>query len=80
MKQKSKISKILEEKKGFLKNSVRADFLSAKTLGFVGCFFDFWAFDFIGQMFPVGSGTRQAQSTFASFPFCFLISYLRSMV
>lgn len=50
MKQKSKISKALEEKKGFLKNSVKADFLSAETLGFVGCFFDFLTFDFIGQI------------------------------
>jgi len=47
IKQKSRISKILEEKKGFLKNSVKADFLSTESLGFTASFLAFLPFDFI---------------------------------
>jgi len=51
IKQKSKISKALEQKKGFLKNSVKADFFSTETLGFTACFFRFLLFDFMYRWF-----------------------------
>jgi hypothetical protein len=50
IKQKSRSSNVLAEKKGLSKNSDKEDFLFVETFGGAGSFLAFFLFDFINQL------------------------------